>query len=133
MFIAKNKVRMHDTDMVGIIFFARQFRFMHEAIEELYEKEGLGLGDVFDGERIFVIVHAESDYLAPLHLGDNLEIRVWIEKMGETSIIFASDIYKGKELVGKTKVVKVCIDKKSWKKAPLPHIVKERFKKYLLE
>jgi len=41
MFITKNTIRMHDVDIVGILYFPRQFRFVHEALEDFLTSEGI--------------------------------------------------------------------------------------------
>lgn len=132
-FISFNKVRMHDTDMAGILYFARQFRFVHDALEDLLESEGYKIDDLFQHHPfIFVIVHAESDYLKPLKAGDKLETHVTLERMGESSIILFYEIYKaGKELAGTAKTVHVCLDKTTRAKMNIPAEVRARLSKYL--
>src|SRR6185437_6447175 len=102
MFIAKNKVRMHDTDMAGILYFPRQFRFAHDALEDFIESIGLTFDDVFRKEHfVFVIVHAEADYLAPLRVGDRIEVALSIEAIGNSSFTVFYQIFKAdKMLVG---------------------------------
>jgi 1,4-dihydroxy-2-naphthoyl-CoA hydrolase len=64
MFVAPYTVRMHDSDMAGIIFFANQFKFVHDIWEDFITSEGIGLAHIFnDAEYLFVIVHAEGDYI----------------------------------------------------------------------
>lgn len=132
-FITHNKVRMHDTDMAGILYFARQFRFVHDALEELVEKEGLDFDTLFNrSDFVFVIVHVEADYLAPVKVGDVLEVQVEVENLGVSSFTMSYTIYKGKKvLMGKAKTVHVCLDAKTRKKIPLPQILKDKFTKYL--
>lgn len=133
MFIAYNKVRMHDTDMAGILYFARQFRFAHDALEDFVESEGLGFDRVFHVEHfVFVIVHCEADYYASLRVGDKLEVHVSIEHIGTSSFTVIYDIYKPDKVhVGKCKTVHVTLDAKSRKKVPIPtdfrHILKQHF------
>lgn len=129
MFIAHNQVRMHDTDMAGILYFPRQFRFAHDALEDFVESLGFSFDQVFHREKfVFVIVHAESDYLAPLRVGDKLDIHLTIENIGETSFTVNYLIYKlDKTLVGKAKTVHVTLESTSRKKIPIP----ENFKKLL--
>lgn len=131
MFIARNQVRMHDTDMAGILYFARQFRFAHDALEDFVESLGYTFDQVFHRENfVFVIVHVEADYLAPLRVGDKLEVHVTIEKIGETSFTVLYSIYKeDKTLIGTAKTVHVTLDATSRKKVPLP----ARFKTLLAQ
>jgi len=135
MFITHNKVRMHDTDMAGILYFARQFRYVHDALEDLVEKEGLNFDYLFNNSSyVFVIVHAEADYLASLKVGDVLEIHVEVENMGRSSFTMSYKIFKAdKTLVGKAKTVHVCLESKNRTKIPIPEDLKKSFGKYLVE
>lgn len=122
MFTAKNIIRMHDIDMVGILYFPRQFRLVHEALEDFLESEGYGFDRVLHAENfLFVIVHCESDYLAPLKLGDKIEVEVHVTHIGTTSFTIAYEIYKedGK-LVGTAKTVHVTLEASTRKKIPIP-------------
>lgn len=133
-FIAKNKVRMHDTDMAGILYFARQFRFVHDTLEDFFEFEGYKLDDLFRHYSfIFVIAHAEADYIRPVTVGDELEIRLSIEKQGASSVTILYEIYRNEqELVGTAKTIHVCLDRISRTKMTIPDEVRSRFSKYCI-
>jgi 1,4-dihydroxy-2-naphthoyl-CoA hydrolase len=65
MFIAHNQVRMHDTDMAGILYFASQFRFAHDALEDFVAHLGFSLPSLFHGNSfVFVIRHVSVRYLS---------------------------------------------------------------------
>jgi 1,4-dihydroxy-2-naphthoyl-CoA hydrolase len=135
MFVAHNKVRMNDTDMAGILYFANQFRFVHDAWEDLVESENISFQTVLlSSDFLFVIVHVEADYLAPLNVGDHLDIHVEVEKIGTTSFQMVYHIYKkDKTLVGRAKTTHVTIDKHIRKKIPIPASLKQLLHKYLIQ
>ncbi len=122
MFVVHNKVRMHDTDMAGILFFGSQFRFVQDALEDLMAEEGLSFQSLFaEGEYAFVVVHAEADYLLPIKVGDDLETHLFVEKIGNSSFIVSYTIYNEfKQEVGRAKTVHVTVDTKTRKKILVP-------------
>lgn len=126
VFIAKNKVRMHDTDMAGRLYFAKQFRYVHDALEDLVESEGLNFHQVFHDENfVFVIVHCEADFYAQLKVGDPLDVHVTCEHIGQTSFIILYQIFRNQtELVGSAKTVHVALDATSGNKIPIPEKLK---------
>ena len=135
-FITKNKVRMHDTDMAGILYFARQFRFVHDTFEDFIESEGLNLHQMFQEERfIFVIVHVEADYYHSLHVGDALDVHLSVERIGNTSFTLSYKIFRSlkNELVGTAKTVHVCIDKESRAKSEIPPKFVKALEKYITQ
>lgn len=127
MFIAHNRVRMHDVDLAGILYFPRQFRFAHDAFEDFLASDGITFNQIFKQEDfVFVVVHAEADYLAPLHVGDVLEVSVVIKAVGTTSFIVLYEIRKNKkDLVGTAQTVHVTLDSKTRKKIPIPKDFRE--------
>lgn len=132
MFISTNKVRMHDTDMAGILYFPRQFRFAHDALEDFVESLGFSFNQVFHKEHfVFVIVHAEADYLASLQVGNALTVHLSITALGTTSFTVNYMIYRKEELVGTAKTVHVTVDAKSRTKIPIPAALRKMLESHL--
>jgi len=113
---------MHDTDMAGVLYFANQFRFVHDAFEDYMANIGFPFQSLFTERDFgFVIRHAEADYLVPLTVGDALEIHLAVEKIGNTSFTMAYEIYRNKdELVGRAKTVHVTVDRVKKIKISIP-------------
>ena len=124
---------MHDIDMAGILYFPRQFRFVHEALEDFMASEDFSFPKVFQFEDfMFVIVHCESDYLKSLIIGDRLEIHVDVSHIGNTSFTVNYNIYKDTGLhVGRAKTVHVTIDSRTRQKIPIPSKLKAVLEKHL--
>ena len=122
MYTYQTKIKLHDTDAAGILFFSHQFEIVHDAYEALLEYIGFGFAELIRNKDYFLpIVHAESDYKMPLFVGDLIEIQVIVEKVGETSFTFGYKLLDTKqELVGTARTVHVTIDKKTRQKIPLP-------------
>lgn len=133
MFIAHNKVRMHDTDMAGILYFPKIYRFVHEALEELTEKEGFDFQHVFHQEDfVFVIVHSEADYLQSLRVGDVLEVHVGVERIGSSSFTMLYHVYRSGELAGVAKTIHCCLSAKERVKVAIPDRFRKMLEKYLI-
>ena len=121
MFTYNTKIRLHDTDAAGIIFFANQFKIIHDAYEEFLERFDQSLQSIIQKANYFQpIVHAESDYKVPLFAGDKIAITVNVGHIGKTSFSLEYTLKRGKTLVGKAQTVHVTIDQKTRKKIPLP-------------
>ncbi|GAB4231967.1 MAG: thioesterase family protein [Chlamydiales bacterium] len=133
MFRVRDKVRMHDTDMAGIIYFASQFRFAHDAWEDFLEHEGITLQRLFtDEDYAFVIVHAEADYLAPLNVGDSIEVRLGVDKIGSRSFAVEYKILKEQVVVGTVKIVHSTVNRETRRAIPIPESLREILEKYAL-
>jgi 1,4-dihydroxy-2-naphthoyl-CoA hydrolase len=133
MFKYTAKIRLHDTDAAGIIFFSNQFKLIHDAYEDLLEKFGWGFRTMFKKTGYFLpIVHAESDFKVPLSVGDKIVIAVKVGHIGRTSFSFEYTLKRGKTLVGTAKTVHVTIHQKTRKKIPLPPALSRALEKYQL-
>lgn len=114
-------VKMYDTDAAGIIYFASQFRFAHDAFESMLDREGFRFQKFFtELPYFFVIVHAESDYYSSLYIGDCIDVSIKVAKIGKTSATMESEIFRDGELMGRVQTVHVCVDKQTRKKQLIP-------------
>ena len=121
-FIYRTQIKLHDTDAAGLLFFANQFSIVHDAYEQVLEKFGCSFTTMLKKRSYFLpIVHAESDYKAPLFVGDRISIAITVGHIGETSFSFEYVIRNAqKKIVGTAKTIHVTINKKSHKKITLP-------------
>ena len=132
MFTYKTRIKLHHTDAAGLLFFANQFTIIHDAYEALLEKFNCSFELMLRKRNYFLpIVHAESDYKAPLFVGDWITIRIRVGHIGSTSFSFEYEIRNAKKtLVGTAKTIHVTINKKSGKKIPLPKELRSRLEQY---
>lgn len=122
MYTYKTVIKLHDTDAAGILFFSHQFEIVHDAYESLLDKHGVGFPVLILKKNYFLpIVHAESDYKAPLFVGDRITVEVKLAHVGTTSFTFAYRLLNQKnQVVGTARTVHVTVNKKTKKKIPLP-------------
>ena len=134
-FISEDRVRMHDTDAAGILYFARLFRFVHDALEAFMENAGVSFKDLFrrkDVDFTYVIVHTEGDYFQPLKIGDKLTIHTSVKAIGETSFSLFYEIYKeDKTLAASANTIHVTLDKKTKQKKAVPIMLKKKMENYV--
>lgn len=126
MFAYEHVVKLHDTDCYGIIFFANQFRFCHDAWQAFLAHDGLPLQPDRSGMPVIpVMVHAESDYLAKVVVGDRLRIEVALAHLGTTSFALGYRIAGPRGPTGTAKLVHVCVDPVQDTKLPVPQRLRE--------
>jgi len=132
MFTYKTEIHLHDTDAAGVIFFANQFKIIHDAYEALLEKFGWGFAFMLKKSPYFLpIVHAECDYKQRLFVGDKIALTVAVEHIGTTSFALIYTIKNSrKKLVGTGRTVHVTTHKKTGKKTPLPASLRRALEKY---
>jgi len=128
LFSFRTKVKLYDTDAAGIIYFASQFRFVHDAWESYLNEKGVFIEDMMRStDYMFVIAHVEADYKMPVFLGDELEVRLSITRVGRSSATISYDLYRGEDLVGTAKTVHVAIEVKTRQKIDIPEELRLKF------
>ncbi len=89
-------VPMHHVDHAGVLFFANLFLHAHDAWEAFMRSLDVDLAQLIEnGQWRIPIVHTEADYTQPMRHGDDVDIRLQIERLGRSSMsvvyIFIND------------------------------------------
>lgn len=131
MYVYQTKIKLHETDAAGLLFFSNQFKIIHDAYESLLETIGYDFAQLIRDRDIFLpIVHAESDYRAPLFVGDAVSIQVSVDKIGKTSFSLAYKLLNAKQkLVGTGRTVHVAVNQSTRKKIILPKDLRTKIQK----
>ena len=128
MYTYQTKIKLHETDAAGILFFSNQFKMIHDAYECVLENIGFGFAELIRNQNFFLpIVHAEADYKKPLFVGDVIEIQVRLTHVGDTSFAFEYTLLDTSQaVVGTAKTVHVTIDKKTRQKIAIPPLMRTK-------
>jgi 4-hydroxybenzoyl-CoA thioesterase/acyl-CoA thioester hydrolase len=104
------RIEWADTDMAGIVHFARFLVFMETAEHRFREALGFPLGqDSTNGASLgWPRVAVACDYRRPARFGDELEIRARVVEQGTTSLTFAFTFTRDGALVAEGRMTSVC-------------------------
>lgn len=121
-------IKLHDTDAAGILFYANQFRIIHDIYEKFLGRIGYPFQERFLSNDFFIpIVRAESDFNSPLTVGDTIEIGLSVAVIGDTSFTLEYRLTDlDGEVVGSAQTVHVTIDPKTGTKIALPESFREK-------
>jgi acyl-CoA thioester hydrolase len=79
-----------------------------------------------------VVARAEVDFIAPIYMGDfNLDIEIWVNKIGTSSFGVTYEMKNGDELVAVVKTVQVTVSMDTKKSRPLNDAEHDFLNKYL--
>ncbi|HLE84814.1 MAG TPA: thioesterase family protein [Thermoanaerobaculia bacterium] len=106
----RRRIEWADTDMAGIVHFARFLVFMETAEHRFREALGFPLGqDSTNGASLgWPRVAVTCDYRRPARFGDELEIRARVVEQGTTSLTFAFTFSRDGALVAEGRMTSVC-------------------------
>jgi YbgC/YbaW family acyl-CoA thioester hydrolase len=102
-------VEFSDTDMAGIVHFARFFTFMEAAEHEMLRSLGLSVVMDWEGEKLsFPRVSASCDYLWPARFEQILTILTSVENLGRSSITYGFKVFHGDDAIARGQLTTVC-------------------------
>lgn len=128
MYCRKKVLFLNESDATGVLYFAQQFKIAQETFEEFLSTQGRSWGEYLkEGEILLPVVHAEGDYLAPVQVGEEMNILLTLEKIGTTSFTLQTRLEEAtsSKLLGTTSIVHVALDRKTWTKIPIPLFLKQ--------
>lgn len=129
-FRTRRRIEFSDTDMAGIVHFARFFIFMETAEHQFLESLGTSVAIQEDGDRIgWPRVAASCDYLAPARFGEVLDLHVKVARKGRTSITWEHEISRDGTPICRGRITSVCCRFPPGEAAqpiPLPRVVAEQ-------
>lgn len=104
------RVRWVDTDASGRIHYTAAFRYFETAEWELMRAAGFPLSDHRKTSGC-PRVHVSATFSAPLYVDDRIAVKVWVEKIGHTSLTFAGEIFRAGERCVSGSITVVFVDR----------------------
>ena len=110
----KIKVYYEDTDAGGVVYYANYLKFLERARSEALSEVGLSnLKIKKDYGALIVVKSCNIEFNKSAHLEDKLKINSFVTSFTKTSFTMSQSIYRNKDIIVKSKVHLVFINKKS--------------------
>lgn len=118
----KRKIEYVDTDMAGIVHFSRFFVFMETAEHEFLRSIGTSVATEWNGDKIGWPRRAAScEYLNPLKFEDEVDIHLWVSKIGTKSLTYQFHFtHEGKDIARGQLTTVCCITNPGEKLRAIP-------------
>lgn len=82
-------IEFNHCDPAGIVFYPRYFEMTNHVCENFFrEAVGVSYGEMMKQQSGVPTVRLETDFRAPSRLGDVLEVRLDVLRLGTTSVTF---------------------------------------------
>ena len=79
-----------------------------------------------------IMVRKEADFVGQLRFGEDVEIRTYLLKIGNSSFTVGNEVWQSNELKAKGKTVIVHFDYASQKSAPIPEDIRKKLEEHLI-
>ncbi|PYS90549.1 MAG: thioesterase [Acidobacteria bacterium] len=83
-------VRFGEADPAGLVYYPHLFHYCHIALEEFFAARcGITYEQLRARERVgFPTVNVQAEFLTPLVYGDEVEVEIFVSRVGRTSATF---------------------------------------------
>jgi len=128
----RRRIEFADTDMAGIVHFARFFVFMETAEHELLEAVGTPVHFRHEGRAVgWPRVAASCEYKSPAHLGDVLDIHLTVRRKGTRAMTYAVRFTCAGRLIAEGQISSICCelgdgDDRKLRPIPIPVFVADK-------
>jgi len=89
----EKKIYYHDTDAIGIAYYASYLKILEEDRTELFEEQGISVKNLHKQGRHFVIKDLHIQYKSPARFGDIVICESMINKITAAQIFFYQRIF----------------------------------------
>ena len=128
MFTTTILVRFGDLDAAGIAYYPNLVNFLHESFEDFFVGHvGRPYPEVYAEGLGFPTVKLEVEFEAPVRYGDHVEMRLFVERVGRSSVQMRYEAFVGGQPRFRARNVAVVVDMKPFRPQPLPDWLSERF------
>jgi YbgC/YbaW family acyl-CoA thioester hydrolase len=127
MYKYDSSIELGDTDATGVIYYPQQLRIASKALESFLRPTPYSFRGIIDSIYLMPVVHAESDYISALHVDDEIQVQMYLERIGTSSFSLSFDFYNKTTqiLAGTAKITHVLTLKETKKSIPLTEELKE--------
>jgi acyl-CoA thioester hydrolase len=129
-FVHRLRVRFHECDPQGVVFYAQYFAYVDVALTEMWREAFGSYTDVVAAGTDVVVVEAASTFRASARFDDDLDVELRIERLGATSMAMATAIRRDDELLVDGRIVHVFVDAATMGKKAIPDHMRAALEAY---
>jgi 4-hydroxybenzoyl-CoA thioesterase len=134
VFTREKLIRFHHCDPAGIVFYPQYFVLMHEVVEDWFT-HGLDCNYAeFIGvsRRGIPMARMECDFLAPSRIGERVDFRLVVKRIGTSSLTIGMDGQGGDELRFRATYTVVLTSLASGRPQPIPPELRVPMERFLV-
>jgi 4-hydroxybenzoyl-CoA thioesterase len=130
-FSTRINVRFGDCDPAGLVYYPVLLHYCHAAMEEFFaERCGTSYAALVSGRRLgFPTVNVRAEFFAPLVYGDEVEVEVWVSRVGKSSATFEYRLRRAGDgqVCASATVVQVSMNLDERSAVPVPEDLRRAF------
>lgn len=129
-FIHRLRVRYNEVDAQGVVFNANYLNYFDVAFTEAW-REAIGpYGELVESGFDFVVAEARARYRGGARFDEEIELRWWVESLGETSLQTRIDVVRAGDVLVEGEMRHVCVRAGTTEKVRIPNFVRTALEPY---
>ena len=129
-FVHRLRVRFHECDPQGVVFYAHYFAYVDVALTEMWREAFGSYGEVVAAGTDVVVVEATATFRASARFDDDLDVELRIDRLGTTSMAMATAIRRDGEALVEGRIVHVFVDTATMAKKKIPDHMRAALESY---
>ena len=129
-FVHRLRVRFHECDPQGVVFYAQYFAYVDVALTEMWREAFGSYGEVVAAGTDVVVVEATATFRASARFDDDLDVELRIDRLGTTSMAMATAIRRDGEVLVEGRIVHVFVDTATMAKQAIPDHMRASLETY---
>ena len=123
------RIYSEDTDCFGIVYHANFLKYMSRGRVEWFRESGYTIETLQAEGYVFPVASVNIDYYSPVRLGELIELRTEIHKVGRVSLLYHQTFYRDGEQKPLCRgIVKIaCVNSETLAPVALPETIKRGF------
>jgi acyl-CoA thioester hydrolase len=129
-FVHRLRVRFHECDPQGVVFYAHYFAYVDVALTEMWREAFGSYGEVVAAGTDVVVVEATATFRASARFDDDLDVELRIDRLGTTSMAMATAIRRDGEVLVEGRIAHVFVDTATMAKKKIPDHMRAALESY---
>jgi acyl-CoA thioester hydrolase len=129
-FVHRLRVRFHECDPQGVVFYAQYFAYFDVALTEMWRDAFGSYGEVVAAGTDVVVVEAAATFRASARFDDDLDVELRIDRLGTTSMAMATAIRRDGDVLVEGRIVHVFVDTATMAKQAIPDHMRASLQAY---
>ena len=115
------RIRFHECDPAGIVFFAAWFAIAHSIVEEFLDHIGVPFAALNGPRRTGTgLAHASADFFAPGRFGETVTVTPLVARVGSGSYRLVVHVHRDVQELVRLTLVSATTDLETGRAIPLP-------------
>lgn len=124
-FIWPIRVYYEDTDVGGIVYHSNYLKYFERARSEWLRKLGYELDELAEDGLMFVVTHAELDFIVPAKFNEALEVHSTVTEFRGASFTFAQRLMRGELCLVRASVKAATVNSTTLRPTKMPRNLKQ--------